>query len=123
VLSWRPGRASCCEVTGLDWQGTGRARGGNGGASQGLEARAGARELGPSLGVEGVERGSWRCSAMRDSESDGVGGLWSEPALAGQGPALAGGLALAGLRPAFSGSDFFEKFCSRCSSNWAQIGR
>jgi hypothetical protein len=38
------------------------------------------------------------------------------------GPALAGGLALAGLGPAFSGSDFSEKSCSRSFSIWAEIG-
>jgi hypothetical protein len=25
-------------------------------------------------------------------------------------------------RPALAGSGFFKKFCSRCSSNWAEIG-
>jgi hypothetical protein len=42
--------------------------------------------------------------------------LGSESLTCGSGPALAG------LRPAFSDSDFFEKFWSRCLSIWAEVG-
>jgi hypothetical protein len=55
------------------------------------------------------------------------------PALAGLGPALAGshffesrffdlGRLFLVCRPALAGLGFFEKFCSRCSSNWAENG-
>jgi hypothetical protein len=55
-------------------------------------------------------RASWACKLVRSDEEQDDGDERIEAGVADQRK-----------RPAFSGSDFFEKFCASCSSNWAEI--